>query len=91
MNFYEILLIRGRYEEEIEKKLLRIAVESHDYGEEITVNDFFSSMNIHTTLLDNFHRQPLSSLLNNIINEGKKEQDCVIGIFDKIFAFLFQK
>jgi len=77
VNSYEILLIHGRDEEEIEKELMRTAIESYEHRRDITVIDFLTSMNIHTTLLDDFHRRSLSSLLDRIaskiINEGKNK------------------
>ncbi len=77
MNFYEILLIHGRDEEEIEKELMHTTIESYEHRRDITVIDFLTSMNIHTTLLDDFHHRSLSSLLDrissNIINEGKNK------------------
>jgi len=70
-------LIHGRDEEEIENELMRTAIESYEHRRDITVIDFLTSMNIHTTLLDDFHRRSLSSLLDRIaskiINEGKNK------------------
>ncbi len=77
MNSYEILLIHGRDEEEIEKELMRTTIESYGHRRDITVNDFLTSMNIHTTPLDDFYRRPLSFLLeempSNIIKKGKNK------------------
>ena len=57
-------MIRGQDEEEAEKKLMRTAIASYDPGTRKTVNEFLISMNVSAQRLDNFHRQPLTSLLD---------------------------
>ena len=53
-NLYEISLVRGRAEEEVEKEVSRKVMESFNHGAEITVKDFLLSMKIYTTPMDDF-------------------------------------
>ena len=66
MGFYEILLIHGEDEEEIEKDVLHKAVQSYSNGSIMTMDDFLISMGIGITPWDDFHRRPLSSFLEEV-------------------------
>jgi hypothetical protein len=61
-------------------------MESYSHGTSMTIDDFLISMNIHITPLNDFHRRPLSSVLEeifrNIINAGKK---CRSNLFYSYF------
>ncbi|CAF3000895.1 unnamed protein product [Rotaria sp. Silwood2] len=83
VNIYKrgILLIHGQSEEEMEKKILYKAIESYGNERTMTIGNVLISMNIPSTLDDDFYCRPLTSLLEeylqikpeNIVNSVSTE------------------